>query len=53
MDNSDCTLEPNKGICFGYGCNNKAIEKIDVDAGRFGTITLSLCSNCLKKFEQR
>ncbi|MDN5845896.1 MAG: hypothetical protein L0H53_06435 [Candidatus Nitrosocosmicus sp.] len=50
MNNRSLVREPNKGICFGYGCNNKATEKISVDAGIFGNIILDLCSICVKKF---
>jgi hypothetical protein len=41
----------NKDICNAFGCSNKATEKIYVDAGTFGTISLNLCSSCIKKFQ--
>jgi hypothetical protein len=37
-------------ICDGYNCENYASNKIDVNAGTFGTISLDLCNNCVKKF---
>ena len=39
-----------KCICDGFGCSKGATQKIDVNAGIFGTISLSLCSMCVKKF---
>lgn len=36
--------------CNGFGCNEKATEKINVDAGSFGRINLTLCQSCVKKF---
>ncbi len=40
----------NKETCNAFGCSKGATEKIDVSAGTFGTISLSLCSLCIKKF---
>ncbi len=40
----------NKNICNAFRCSKGATEKIDVNAGIFGTISLSLCSVCVKKF---
>jgi len=37
--------------CDGYGCDEKATREIKVDAGKFGTLTLFLCTNCIGKFE--
>ena len=48
--NMDKELD-NKVICNGFGCNNNAIEKIGVKAGKFGIISLSLCTECIKKFQ--
>lgn len=50
MNNKDFVKESNKEICLGYGCNRKATEKIEVDAGTFGNIVLNLCSICVRKF---
>ena len=42
--------ETNKQICHALGCSQHARKKIIVDVGRFGTISLSLCENCIGKF---
>ena len=42
--------EINKEICNCFGCSNNATEKINVSAGTFGTISLDLCNNCVRKF---
>lgn len=39
--------------CHGYGCSNKPTEKIEVNAGLFGSLSLSLCSVCITKFKPR
>lgn len=36
--------------CDGYGCFNKSTEKIEVNAGSFGKISLKLCPHCITKF---
>jgi hypothetical protein len=41
-----------KGICDGLECSNTALKKIDTSAGEYGTISLNLCSVCLKKFNR-
>ena len=41
----------NKDICNAFGCSDQATETIDVSAGKFGTISLKVCSTCLKKFQ--
>jgi hypothetical protein len=43
----------NKDICNAFGCFNKSIETIDVDAGIFGTITLHVCQFCIHKFQNK
>ena len=40
-----------KGICDAADCDREAAETIEVKAGKFGMIQLSVCSNCVKKFE--
>jgi hypothetical protein len=40
----------NKEICEALGCSQQAIKEITVNAGKFGTISLSLCGNCVGKF---
>lgn len=42
--------DANKQICHAFGCFQQASKKIIVDVGKFGTISLSLCENCLGKF---
>jgi hypothetical protein len=37
--------------CEGLGCNNKATDEIEVSAGKFGIIVLSLCKNCTSEFK--
>ncbi len=41
----------NKEICNAFECFNKATEKIEVKAGKFGIISLNLCSVCIEKFQ--
>jgi hypothetical protein len=42
----------NKNICDAFGCASEATEKLGVSAGKFGTITLSLCSRCVTIFKR-
>jgi hypothetical protein len=37
--------------CDAFGCLKESTEKIDVNAGVFGTITLHVCKNCIRKFQ--
>jgi hypothetical protein len=46
LDNKDI-----RNICNAFDCSNRAIETIDVKAGKFGIISLSLCSICIRKFQ--
>ena len=44
-----------KTPCDGFGCYNNATEKINVNAGKFGIINVSVCSKCkyiIKEKEQ-
>lgn len=50
MDKLNKSSQTNKIICQGFLCSHNADEKIEVNAGIFGTISLSLCSSCAKKF---
>jgi hypothetical protein len=43
--------ELNKDNCNAFECFNKATEKIEVKAGKFGIISLNLCSACIEKFQ--
>jgi hypothetical protein len=45
---NDVNLE----ICEAFGCSQKAIRVIEVHAGKFGTIKLSVCSNCIGMFKE-
>ncbi|WP_415311983.1 hypothetical protein [Candidatus Nitrosocosmicus sp. FF01] len=38
--------------CDRFGCYNLPSEKFNVSAGTFGTITLNLCSKCVKVFQE-
>jgi hypothetical protein len=42
--------DTNKQICEALGCSEEATKEISVDVGKFGTITLLLCGNCVGKF---
>lgn len=37
-------------ICEAFECYENATEKIDLNAGKFGTISLLVCINCVGKF---
>ena len=37
-------------ICEAAGCEQIATEQIEVSAGKFGTVTLFVCPNCVGKF---
>lgn len=41
----------NNCICEPYGCLEEATAKIKVKVGQLGSISLDLCTNCVKKFE--
>jgi hypothetical protein len=51
MNNNFTTKETNKNICAASGCLDSATERIKVNAGKFGTITLNVCSKCVRIFE--
>jgi hypothetical protein len=38
------------GICEAADCEQVAIQLIEVSAGKYGTLILSVCSNCVSKF---
>jgi hypothetical protein len=42
----------NNIICDAYGCFEKAATKIDVRVGKLGSISLDLCIECVKKFQE-
>jgi hypothetical protein len=37
--------------CDATNCEEIATEQIGISAGKFGTITLLLCKNCVVKFQ--
>jgi hypothetical protein len=39
------------GCCNAFGCINRSTETIDVSAGKYGIISLKVCSICIKKFQ--
>jgi len=42
----------NKQLCNAFDCCNEAVHKLDVTAGKYGTIQLDLCENCIKLFQK-
>jgi hypothetical protein len=47
-------LKPsNKQICEAIGCSKPATNKISLNVGKFGRISLFLCKECLPKFTRR
>ena len=59
MKKKDFVIEPiryreeetNNHICEAFGCYKKSTKKIEIYAGKLGKIPLSICENCLYKFE--
>jgi len=47
---NDSEFVINNVICEAVGCFEEARVQIGVKAGQLGTITLSLCKNCVNKF---
>lgn len=37
-------------ICNALGCKEKAIKEIKLEVGKYGQISLFLCSTCIPKF---
>ena len=37
-------------LCNAAGCDAAGINKIQIPAGKFGKVTLFVCSNCVGKF---
>lgn len=51
MTNNNTThSKVNNSVCEALGCYENATEKIDVNVGKFGIISLSICTNCVGKF---
>lgn len=40
----------NKQICNALGCLEEATKEIDIDVGKFGKMTISVCTKCVSKF---
>ena len=38
-------------ICDAAGCQEMGSNEIKLDAGKFGTVTLFVCTNCIGKFK--
>jgi hypothetical protein len=53
MSNNSITKEINKDICNAFGCSQEATEKVNIDVGIFGTITLDVCQFCINKFQKK
>jgi hypothetical protein len=51
MIKSSLSKDINKEICNAFGCSKNATEKINASAGIYGIISLSLCKNCISKFQ--
>lgn len=47
----DLEKETNKPICEALGCYDTSTQKIEISAGKLGKFSLSICDNCLHKFE--
>lgn len=39
-------------LCEAFDCNSKATAQVQVNAGKFGNITLNVCKDCVSKFEE-
>jgi hypothetical protein len=46
------TLINQRITCNATGCNEMGSIEIKVPAGKFGTVTLFVCSNCVGKFQE-
>lgn len=45
-------LQVNNSTCEAADCFEKAATKIDVTVGKLGSISLDLCIECVKKFQE-
>jgi len=50
MPNNYNALESNKIVCEAIDCLSFATKEIKVSAGKFGFITLNVCSKCIDIF---
>lgn len=53
MSNKIVDFHVNKNICEAVACFAQATSEIDVKVGGRGTISLHLCVNCIKKFDEK
>lgn len=44
------TSDANNGICEAVNCSSRASVQIEVKVGQLGSISLSLCNDCVCKF---
>jgi hypothetical protein len=51
MSQSTISSDINKNICEAFGCFAEATVKIEVKVGQQKAITLELCKNCVKQFQ--
>jgi len=50
LTNKQYSIDFNKTICDSLNCESDATKNIDIDCGKYGTLTISVCNNCLCKF---
>lgn len=49
--NCNNSSESNKtNCCNAFGCNLESSNKIDIDCGTYGTLTIFVCKSCINKF---
>ena len=53
MNNNIIALATNKQICEAIDCFKNATDEIKLDVGKFGTISLFLCKECIPKFTKK
>jgi hypothetical protein len=51
MDIEYNDIDINKNICQAVGCLAKATDKIALEGGTFGIISVFVCRNCIGKFQ--
>jgi hypothetical protein len=50
---TDKSVSDTPAICEAYGCNNLAINQVNVNVGRHGIVELNLCKNCAPEFYEQ
>jgi hypothetical protein len=55
MNNEEEIIDSQDGnaICEAAGCVEKATNIVEVDVGPFGQISLSLCVQCIGRFQDK